>query len=72
MRITVNHKPVPLLPDDPMYAEAVAAMKRYHESQAAGLPADEVERLRQIAESQFQAVTEYQLRALGKDDGTIH
>ena len=68
----MNHKPAPMLPDDPMYADAVAAMKRYHEAQAAGLPTEEVERLRQIAESQFQAVNEYQLRALGRPGGPVH
>ena len=72
MRMTVNLKPAPLLPDDPMYAEAVAAMKRYHEAQAAGQPAEDVERLRQIAESQFQAVNDYQLRALGCPGGPVH
>jgi len=53
-----------LLPDDPMYADAVAAMKLYHDTQVAGQSAKEVERLRVIAESQFQAVNDYQLRAL--------
>ena len=48
-----------------MYTEAVEALKRYHEAQASGCLAEEIERLRQIAELQFQAVNEYQLRALG-------
>ncbi len=65
-------KPQPLLPDDPMYADAVAAMKRYHEAQAAGESAEIVERLRLIAESQFQAVTDYQLKALGGAAGPVH
>lgn len=68
----MSDKPPPLLPDDPMYADAVAAMRRYHEAQAAGQPAEEVERLRQIAESQFQAVNDYQLRALGRPGGPVH
>lgn len=48
-----------------MYTDAVDAMRRYHEAQMAGCPAEEVERLRQIAEAHFQAVNEYQFGALG-------
>jgi len=55
-----------------MYTDAVDAMKRYHEAQASGEPPEEVERLRLIAESQFQAVTDYQLRALGCPGGSVH
>ncbi|MFY1029168.1 MULTISPECIES: hypothetical protein [Pseudomonas] len=47
-------------------------MTRYHEAQASGEPAEEVERLRLIAASQFQAVTDYQLKALGGTAGPIH
>ncbi|WP_322359710.1 hypothetical protein [Pseudomonas sichuanensis] len=54
-----------LQPDHPMYTDAMDALKRYHEAQASGSSAGEVERLRQIAESQFQAVTDYQLESLG-------
>ncbi|NNJ14727.1 hypothetical protein CSV86_005445 [Pseudomonas putida CSV86] len=54
-----------LLPDHPMYIDAVDAMKQYHEARASGSSAEEVERLRLIAESQFRAVSEYQLKALG-------
>jgi len=48
-----------------MYADAVEAMKRYHEAQDSGRACEEIERLRLIAESQFRAVTEYQLKAFG-------
>lgn len=54
-----------LLPDHPMYLEAVEAMKRYHQAQAEGIRGAELERLRLLAEHQFQAVTDYQLRILG-------
>ncbi|MGO3987228.1 hypothetical protein ABI582_22990 [Pseudomonas sp. SAS7] len=54
-----------LLPDHPMYTDAVDALKRYHQAQADGVTGTELERLRLIAEHQFQAVTDYQLRALG-------
>ncbi|WP_267273190.1 hypothetical protein [Pseudomonas putida] len=54
-----------LLPDHPMYTDAVDALKRYHQAQANGVTGAELERLRLMAEYQFQAVTDYQLRALG-------
>lgn len=61
-----------LMPDDPMYVEAVNALRRYHEAEAAGIKGAELERLRRIAESQFQAVTEYQLGALGGSPPRSH
>ena len=54
----MTHKTAVLYPDHPMYTEAVDALKRYHEAQASDCPAEEIEHLRQIAESQFQAVNE--------------
>ncbi|MGY3284369.1 hypothetical protein ACVW05_001960 [Pseudomonas fulva] len=61
-----------LMPDDPMYVEAVNALRRYHEAEAAGIKGAELERLRKIAESQFQAVTDYQLGALGGSTPRSH
>ncbi len=61
-----------LSPDHPMYADAVEAMKQYHQAQANGLRPRRVERLRLIAESQCQAITDYQLRALGRLGGSPH
>lgn len=61
-----------LYPNHPMYADAAEAMRRYHEAQVSGSDAEEIERLRQIAESQFQAVNEYQLKALGCSAGESH
>lgn len=61
-----------LLPDHLVYAQAVEAMRKYHEAKANGAPQAEVERLRQLAEAQFQAVTEYQMRAFGKDGDKPH
>jgi len=55
-----------------MYTDAVEAMKQYHEAQASGHPAEEIERLRLIAEAQFQALNEYQLRALCSNPQTPH
>lgn len=54
-----------LSPDDPMYKDAVAALKHYHQAQASGVTGTELEHLRLLAEHRFQAVTDYQLRALG-------
>ncbi|MBC3455984.1 hypothetical protein [Pseudomonas mosselii] len=54
-----------LLPDHPAYIEAVEAMHRC-------APTNEVERLRLIAESLFQAVTDYQMQAFGKGGRAIH
>lgn len=54
-----------LMPDHPLYTEAVEALKLYHEAQAAGVVGAELEHLKLIAEHRFQAVTDYQLRALG-------
>lgn len=48
-----------------MIREAIEALRTYHNAQDAGAPAEEVERLRRIAESAYQAVTDYQLYALG-------
>lgn len=54
-----------LRPDDPLYTDAVAALKQYHQAQAAGVTGPELERLRLLAEHRFQSVTDYQLHALG-------
>ncbi|WP_447811286.1 hypothetical protein [Pseudomonas putida] len=55
---------------EPLIQQATDAMRRYHEAQDYGAPREEVERLRLIAESLFQAVSDYQMRsvatALGK------
>ncbi|GLO16074.1 hypothetical protein PPUJ20028_46600 [Pseudomonas putida] len=61
-----------LPPDHPMYADAVEAMKRYHQAQADGVGGAELERLRLLAEHRFQAVTDYQLQAFGGPSETSH
>ncbi len=50
---------------EPLISEAIEALRLYHNAQAAGVPPEEVERLRIIAESAYQALTDYQLYALG-------
>lgn len=61
-----------LLPDHPLYAEAMTALKRYHEAKAAGAPVTVQERLRLHAEFLFQALTDYQLQALAQKLPTKH
>ncbi|MNC68948.1 hypothetical protein D3C75_1195950 [compost metagenome] len=61
-----------LYPNHLIYTDAADAMKRYHEALAAGRSSEEIERLRLIAESQFQAVNEYQIKALGGPAGKPH
>lgn len=57
---------------EPQIQQAIDAHRRYREAQDAGLPSNEVERLRLEAESLYQAVTDYQLRALGGPCDTLH
>lgn len=52
-----------LMPDHPLYTEAVEALKVYHQAQADGVVGAELERLKLMAEHRFQAVTDYQLQA---------
>ncbi len=54
----------------PLSQQAVDALRRYHDV-AAELPAEEVERLRIEAEALFQAVSDYQLRAMGMPSPTL-
>lgn len=50
---------------EPLIREATDALRTYHSAEAAGAPAEEVDRLRLIAESASQAVTDYELYSLG-------
>lgn len=43
--------------------EAIEATRAYHQAEVECRPAAEIERLRLIADSLYQAVTEYQLRS---------
>lgn len=54
---------------EPLIQQAVDAMRLYHEAQDNGAPVDEVERLKVLAESLFQAVSDYQLRVVAKARG---
>ena len=61
-----------IMPDDPLMLQAIEAMKLFQEAKDLGASAEEIERLRILAESLFQAITDYQLRALGGSDYTCH
>lgn len=61
-----------LLPDHQAFADAIEAMKRYHEAKDLGAPPEEVERLKILAESLFQAINDYQLQVLGGPSYTSH
>ncbi|MFB1630137.1 hypothetical protein [Pseudomonas sp. AP-1] len=54
---------------EPLIRQAIAAMKDYHGAQDRGAPAEEVERLRLLAESLFEAVSDYQSRVIAKARG---
>jgi hypothetical protein len=56
---------------EPLWQQAVDAMRRYHEAKGA-LSSEEVERLRLEVESLMQAVIQYQQRALGGLGSTLH
>lgn len=55
---------------EPLIQQAVDALREYHQAQDRGAPADEVEHLHLLAESLFQAVTDYQVRVIAKIRGT--
>ncbi|WP_460419332.1 hypothetical protein [Pseudomonas sp. microsymbiont 2] len=57
---------------EPLILEAIDALRRYHEAKDFGADSAEIERLRLIAESSYQAVTDYQLYALGHQKLTHH
>ncbi|WP_425929749.1 hypothetical protein [Pseudomonas sp. NyZ201] len=57
---------------EPLIQEAITALRQYHEAQASRAAPEEVERLRLLADSLFQAVTDYQLRNIGHQQQTLH
>ncbi|WP_410952312.1 hypothetical protein [Pseudomonas sp. S1(2024)] len=61
---------------EPLIQQAIDAMREYHKAQDRGAPPEEVERLRLLAESLFQVVSDYQLRVIatmrGKELPPLH
>jgi len=56
---------------EPLMRQALEAIRRAHEAEAAGLPDLEVQRLHLLADSLYQAVIDYQLLKAGKPPSTI-
>ncbi|WP_409294900.1 hypothetical protein [Pseudomonas sp. KCJK8670] len=54
---------------EPLIQQAVDAMREYHQAKDCGAPPEEVERLRLLAESLFEAVSDYQSRVIAKARG---
>ncbi|MNN07467.1 hypothetical protein D3C81_1202930 [compost metagenome] len=54
---------------EPLIQQAIDAMRESHRAQDRGAPGEEIERLRLLAESLFQAVSDYQLRTVAKARG---
>lgn len=56
---------------EPLIQQAIDAMREYHQAQDSGAPPEEVERLRLLADSLYQAVIDYQLIQAGRAPATI-
>jgi len=56
---------------EPLIQQAIVAMREYHQAQDNGAPPEEVERLRLLADSLYQAVIDYQLIQAGRAPSTI-
>ncbi|WP_409289767.1 hypothetical protein [Pseudomonas sp. KCJK8927] len=54
---------------EPLIQQAIDAMREYHQAQDRGASTEEVERLRLLAESLFEAVSDYQSRVIAKARG---
>lgn len=61
-----------LLAGDPLIHQALEANRRYREAEETQKSAEEIERLRLLAESLYQAVTDYQLLIHKQLDETVH
>nr|WP_269805917.1 hypothetical protein [Pseudomonas asiatica] len=54
---------------EPLIQQAIDAMREYHQAQDRNATPEEIERLHLLAESLFQAVSDYQLRVIAKARG---
>ncbi len=57
---------------EPLILEALEALRLYREAETSGRPQEEIDRLKILAESLVQAVTDYQLLAVGDDSIKLH
>lgn len=56
---------------EPLIQQAIDATRKYHQAEDRGAPPEEVERLRLLADSLYQAVIDYQLIQAGRAPATI-
>ncbi|KXK67373.1 hypothetical protein BC89_32285 [Pseudomonas monteilii] len=56
---------------EPLIQQAIGALREYHQAQDRGALPEEVERLRLLADSLYQAVIDYQLIQAGRAPSTI-
>ncbi|MEN5216865.1 hypothetical protein ABE484_13495 [Pseudomonas pudica] len=56
---------------EPLIQQAIDAVREYHQAQDCNAPPEEVERLRLLADSLYQAVIDYQLIQAGQAPVTI-
>ena len=54
---------------EPLIQQAVDAMREYHQAQDRGAPSEEVERLRLLPVSLFDAVSDYKSRVIANARG---
>ena len=52
--------------------QAIEAMRHHHEAEVAGKSPDELERLRLLADSLYQAVVDYHPRAIADGSQVLH
>ena len=57
---------------EPLILEALEALRLYREAKTSGRLQEETDRLKMLAESLVQAVTDYQLLAVGADSIKRH
>lgn len=57
---------------EPLLRQALEALHQLHEAEDAGVSEPEVERLRLLADSLYQAVNDFQLVNAGQSPSTIH
>lgn len=53
-----------IMEDASIMVEAIEAMRLYHQARDTGQPDEEVEKLRRLAELQFQSISDYQFSVL--------
>lgn len=56
---------------EPLIQQAIDAIREYHQAEDRGAPPEEVERLRLLADSLYNAAIDYQLVAAGQPPSTI-